>query len=74
MAAVDRKRSTGSSILLHATLVVASAIALFPVLWVLASSFKPANRILSSDIRLIDHPTLDNYRHVLTQTESPTWS
>ena len=73
MAAVDRKRSTGSSILLHATLVVASAIALFPVLWVLASSFKPANRILSSDIRLIDHPTLDNYRHVLTQTEFPTW-
>jgi arabinogalactan oligomer/maltooligosaccharide transport system permease protein len=73
MAAVDHKRSTGSSILLHATLVVASAIALFPVLWVLASSFKPANRILSSDIKLIDHPTLENYRHVLTQTEFPTW-
>ncbi len=73
MAAIDRKRSTGSSILLHATLVVACGIAVFPVLWVLASSFKPANRILASDIKLIDHPTLENYRHVLTQTEFPTW-
>ncbi|HEX6875679.1 MAG TPA: sugar ABC transporter permease [Nocardioidaceae bacterium] len=73
MAAVDHRRSVASSVLLHTTLILTSAIAVFPVIWVLAASFKPANRILSSDISLIDHPTLDNYRHVLTETGFPTW-
>ena len=73
MAAVDHKRSIASSVLLHTTLVATSAIAVFPVLWVLAASFKPANRILSSNITFVDHPTLANYRHVLTETAFPTW-
>jgi arabinogalactan oligomer/maltooligosaccharide transport system permease protein len=71
--AIDHKRSVGSSVLLHATLLTAVFIAVFPVVWVLAASFKPANRILSSNIALIDHPTLANYRHVLTETGFPTW-
>ena len=73
MAAIDKKRSVGSSVLLHATLLVATAIAIFPVIWVLASSFKPANRIRASEIKFIDSPTLDNYRNVLTQTDFPVW-
>ena len=73
MTATERRRSTGSSVLIHATLIVASAIAVFPVAWILASSLKPANRILSSDIKFVDHPTLENYTRVLTQTDFPTW-
>jgi arabinogalactan oligomer/maltooligosaccharide transport system permease protein len=73
MAAVDKRRSLGASIGIHAMLLTATAIAVFPVLWILASSFKPANRILSSEIRLIDRPTLENYTRVLTETDFPTW-
>jgi arabinogalactan oligomer / maltooligosaccharide transport system permease protein len=73
MAAIDKRRSTGASVLLHATLLGAVAIAIFPVLWILASSFKPANRILASEIRFIDRPTLENYVNVLTKTDFPTW-
>ena len=42
-----RARSKGSSLLLHATLLTATVIAVFPVFWILVSSFKPANRILA---------------------------
>jgi len=73
MAANNHKRSVGASIGIHTMLIVATVIALFPVLWILASSFKPANRILSSEIKFIDQPTLENYTRVLTQTDFPTW-
>lgn len=73
MAANNHKRSVGASIGIHTMLLGATAIALFPVLWILASSFKPANRILSSEIKFIDNPTLDNYVNVLTKTDFPTW-
>ncbi|HEU4545699.1 MAG TPA: ABC transporter permease subunit, partial [Microlunatus sp.] len=73
MAANNHKRSVGASIGIHTMLLVATVIALFPVLWILASSFKPANRILSSEIKFIDNPTLDNYVNVLTKTDFPTW-
>ena len=45
MHAAASDRSLGASIALHGTLIVATFVALFPVLWVLLSSFKPANRI-----------------------------
>lgn len=73
MGTVDRKRSTGRSVLLHLALVTTSAIAVAPVLWILLSSLKPANRILSSEIKLFDQPTLDNYRNVLSNTDFTTW-
>jgi arabinogalactan oligomer / maltooligosaccharide transport system permease protein len=66
-------RSALASIALHATLLFATFIALFPVLWIVLSSFKPANRIQTSEISLIDHPTLENYRAVLFDTPFPTW-
>ncbi|HSE09418.1 MAG TPA: sugar ABC transporter permease [Nocardioidaceae bacterium] len=73
MAAIDRRRSAGTSVLLHATLIGACVIAVFPVVWILASSFKPANRIRASEIKFIDNFTLENYRRVLTETDFPTW-
>lgn len=68
-----RERSVGASIALHATLIAATVVALFPVVWVFLSSIKPKSSILSSEIRLIDSPTLENYRRVLLDTSFPTW-
>lgn len=67
------ERSIGSSIALHATLLFATFIALFPVVWVLLSSFKPAYAIRSSEITLFKDPTLENYKHVLLDTSFPNW-
>lgn len=67
------ERSLGASIVLHGTLVFATFIALFPVVWVLLSSFKPAYAIRSSEITLFKDPTLENYKHVLFDTSFPNW-
>ncbi len=66
-------RSLLASAALHGTLIVATFIALFPVLWVVLSSFKPKAYIQSSEIRLIVEPTLENYRKVLFDTNFPQW-
>lgn len=68
-----RVRSPFKSVLLHATLILATIWALFPVVWVFFSSLKPAYAIRSTEISLLKDPTLDNYRHVLTETSFPTW-
>lgn len=68
-----RDRSRAQSVLLHGTLVFATICALFPVLWVVLSSFKPGNDIRSSEITLIENPTLDNYSRVLFDTSFPDW-
>lgn len=68
-----RERTRLRSVLLHGTLGLASFIALFPVLWILLSSLKPGYAIQSSKIRLFVDPSLDNYRHVLTETNFPNW-
>jgi arabinogalactan oligomer/maltooligosaccharide transport system permease protein len=68
-----RERSVLASVLLHGTLLVAVLIALFPVIWVLLSSLKPAYAIQSTHIELFNHPSLDNYRHVLFDTSFPRW-
>lgn len=68
-----RKRSRASSALLHLGLLVAVFWSLFPVVWVLLSSFKPRYAIRSTEISLFKDPTLENYRHVLTETSFPTW-
>lgn len=68
-----RQRSLAASIGLHATLLVATFIALFPVVWVALTSIKPKSAIDSGKIELFNHPTLQNYRTVLNDTSFPTW-
>ena len=68
-----RERSVLASVGLHATLIVATFTALFPILWVVLSSIKPASEIRRSEIQLFSSPTLENYRSVLTDTDFPTW-
>ena len=66
-------RSVLASIALHGTLVVATFVALFPVVWVMLSSIKPASEIRRSEIALFASPTLDNYRSLLGDTDFSTW-
>ena len=78
VAHIDQVRRTGSrrplvSLLLHLTLIVAALIALFPIVWVLLSSFKPGVWVQSSELSLIKEPTLVNYEYVLTETNFPRW-
>lgn len=68
-----RERSVLASVGLHTTLVLAVFIALFPVVWVALSSFKPQWAIQRSTIKLFDHPTWENYQHVLFDTSFPRW-
>lgn len=56
---------------LHAGLLAATAVALFPPLWLLVTSFKPRSESFST--ALVRDFTLDNYVHVLRDTRFPTW-
>jgi arabinogalactan oligomer / maltooligosaccharide transport system permease protein len=67
------KRSPIKSVLLHGTLIFASLIAIGPILWVLLTSLKPRNAWQSTQVKLFDHPSLDNYRQVLTDTNFVRW-
>ncbi|GAA0472103.1 ABC transporter permease [Actinoplanes capillaceus] len=67
------RRSIAASIGLHATMIVASLIAIGPIAWVLLSSFKPGYAVQSSELTLVKDPTLANYEYVLFDTNFPTW-
>lgn len=69
----SRQRSTLASVGLHGTLIAATFTALFPILWVVLSSIKPASEIRRTEIQLFSSPTLENYRRLLTSTDFPTW-
>ncbi|AGP58458.1 sugar ABC transporter permease [Streptomyces rapamycinicus] len=67
----DQRRGTLASVGLHTTLVIASAVAVFPPLWLVVTSFKPKSEAFSTDV--VKEPTLRNYQHVLGDTEFLTW-
>ena len=51
----------------HLILILASIISIFPLLWILSTSFKPASQIFDSRIHFIPvTPTLENYRFLFT--------
>lgn len=57
-------------VLIHVVLTFASIIALFPVLWLLSTSFKPKADVFVTEPKLIpERMTLDNYSHVLFKTD-----
>ncbi|MFD5893755.1 sugar ABC transporter permease [Streptomyces sp. NPDC060366] len=64
-------RSRAASVGLHATLVVASVIAVFPVLWVLLTSLKPAAYATTTDF--FKETTFENYTKLLADTPFLTW-
>ncbi|KPC72509.1 ABC transporter permease [Thermoactinomyces vulgaris] len=53
----------------HLILIISCFLAVFPVLWILATSFKPEAEVFSSSIQWIPETfTLDNYKTVLTRS------
>jgi arabinogalactan oligomer / maltooligosaccharide transport system permease protein len=68
-----RERSMAASLALHATLVLASIIAVAPMIWIVLTSLKPRDRWQTATIHLIDHPNLDNYRQILSDTNFVRW-
>ncbi|MEU0526926.1 sugar ABC transporter permease [Streptomyces niveus] len=64
-------RSRAASVGLHATLIVASVIAVFPVLWVLLTSLKPAAYATTTDF--FKETTFENYTKLLADTPFLTW-
>ncbi|WP_345745318.1 carbohydrate ABC transporter permease [Streptomyces sp. ODS28] len=75
MAATRRRspldRSPLASFGLHAGLLAATAVALFPPLWLLVTSFKPNSEAFSTS--LVKSFTLGNYTHVVRDTYFLTW-
>ncbi|RBL79440.1 ABC transporter permease, partial [Streptomyces cavourensis] len=65
------ERSPLASVGLHLTLIVASVIAVFPVLWVLLTSLKPAKYATTTDF--FRETTLVNYTNLIRDTEFLTW-
>ncbi|MET9218013.1 carbohydrate ABC transporter permease [Streptomyces sp. NPDC088197] len=65
-------RSRGASLALHATLLVASAVAVFPVLWIVFISLGPSTSWQQPG-EVMRHLSLGNYRFVLFHTNFPKW-
>ncbi|MEU0231490.1 MULTISPECIES: carbohydrate ABC transporter permease [unclassified Streptomyces] len=70
-APVRGRRSPLSSVALHLTLITASVIAVFPVLWVLLTSLKPAKYAITTDF--FKETTFENYTNLLNDTPFLTW-
>lgn len=61
-----RGDSPFKTLLIHATLIVASIIAVYPVLRVVTISLRPNDTLLTTDLRIIpENATLENYKEVL---------
>ncbi|XVV04236.1 sugar ABC transporter permease [Actinosynnema sp. CA-248983] len=60
------ERSRRASIGLHLALIVASLIAVFPVFWVLVTSFKPDARAVETTPKLVNESSVDNYVRILS--------
>lgn len=64
-------RSAAASVALHLTLIIASVIAVFPVLWVLLTSLKPAKFATTTDF--FKETTFENYTNLIKDTEFLSW-
>lgn len=62
------------AVLIHASLIGACMISIFPLVRILSVSFRPGNKIFSTSLDLIpDQPTWDNYLGVFTETHFFQW-
>lgn len=69
-----RRESPGKRFAIHAILIFASIVAIFPVIRVVGVALRPGNRLLDSEFSLIPPgATLESFRHVLTETDLPLW-
>lgn len=62
------------SFISYVLLFFASLVAVFPVIWILATSLKPRAEVMSSEVSLWPKNfTWDNYHHVLTMQDGIFW-
>jgi ABC-type glycerol-3-phosphate transport system permease component len=61
----QQRRATSMEILRYAIIVLILAASLFPIAWMIITSFKPADDIMTMPPRFIFRPTLDNYIYAL---------
>jgi arabinogalactan oligomer/maltooligosaccharide transport system permease protein len=66
------ERGLGSSIALHGTLIVATVIAAFPVLWILFISLGPKNAWQEPG-QVLKNLSFHNYSDVLSHSDLPKW-
>ena len=65
----DRLTRRSALVVLYLILIVAAGLALIPFWWMLISSLKPLNDILTIPVWIIPtHPTLENFQLLLSQT------
>ena len=62
---LQQRSSTPIEILRYALIVVILTVTLFPIAWLITTSFKPADDIMVSPPRFVFKPTLDNYVYAL---------
>ncbi|MDO9349327.1 MAG: carbohydrate ABC transporter permease [Anaerolineales bacterium] len=62
---LQQRSSTLAEILRYAIIVLILTATLFPIAWLIITSFKPADDIMVSPPRFIFTPTLDNYIYTL---------
>lgn len=67
------KRHPAKSVALHSTLIAASTIAVFPVVWVVLTSLKPQSGWQSTELKLFSDPTFANYTQVIGGTRFVRW-
>ncbi|HEY8238435.1 MAG TPA: carbohydrate ABC transporter permease [Candidatus Limnocylindrales bacterium] len=69
-----RTDSRGKRIVIHLLLILASIIAIFPIVRVVGVALRPGNRLLDSEFALIPPgATLQSFQHVLFETDLPLW-
>jgi len=62
---LQRRSTTPIEILRYAIIVLILTASLFPIAWMIITSFKPADDVMVSPPRFIFRPTLDNYIYAL---------
>ena len=62
---LQQRTSTPAEILRYAIIVLFLTASLFPIAWLIITSFKPADDVMVSPPRFIFTPTLDNYIYAL---------
>ncbi|HEY9289742.1 MAG TPA: carbohydrate ABC transporter permease [Microlunatus sp.] len=64
-------RSRTKSTIKHVLLIAASLLMIYPLLWLVVSSFRPTNLIFRSPGLWLTHPTIDNYIRGWNSLSSP---
>lgn len=65
-------KSAFASVLIHLVLIVMLAFALMPIIYIIGLSFSKGSN-LYMDSLIPSHPTLDNFRKLLMETDFPRW-